>query len=216
MAEGLCHAPTSEASFGWTFLISTATTDNAHNMLGVGLRMGVGALAGPGARPSVQRALPLNIVSAPFALPALTATVARPGQVRHAGNLAPRRVKHKKAYKGRVPVRTGGSIKGTTLTEGFYGIRALYPTRMTARQLEATDQSIRRNLRAVKGAQMWMKVFPDIPVCVKGNETRMGGGKGAFSHWMCRVPVGRVLFEIGGPVDIKEEIARESMYAAPL
>lgn len=174
------------------------------------MRSGLGAIVGASVRPSASQAPAQLMPRALPSLPPLAASLARPAQVRHAGNMGPRRIKHKKAHKGRVPARIGGSIKGTTLTEGTYGIRALYPTRMTAQQLEACHQTIRRELRAVKGAQMWMKVFPDIPVCVKGDESRMGGGKGSFDHWMCRVPVGRVVFEIGGPVEIKAEIARES------
>lgn len=145
-------------------------------------------------------------------------------QVRWASNLGPRRVKYRKAQKGRVHFRTGGSIKGTTVTEGEYGLRALEPTRLSATQLTAAETALKRKLKVVRGSQVFMRVFPDIPVCVKGNETRMGKGKGSFEYWACRyvsyvvgdlcadpgsVPVGRVLFEVGGHVEIRPEVAKE-------
>lgn len=108
----------------------------------------------------------------------------------------------------RAQLPTGGSTKGTTLQLGSFGLRVLSGTRLTAKQLQSADVAIKRKIKAVKGAECWMRVFPDVPVCVKGNETRMGKGKGAFDHWACRVPVGRVVFEVGGG-GIREEIAKE-------
>ncbi|KAJ9103948.1 hypothetical protein QFC21_002411 [Naganishia friedmannii] len=129
------------------------------------------------------------------------------GQQRWRSQLAPKRTKYRKAHKGRV---SGGSTKGTTLQLGTYGLRLLEGTRLTAKQLSSAEVAVKRKIKPVKGAECWMRVFPDIPVCVKGNETRMGKGKGAFEYWACRVPVGRVVFEVGGG-GIREEIAKEGM-----
>ncbi|KAK0537737.1 39S ribosomal protein L16, mitochondrial [Tilletia horrida] len=155
------------------------------------------AAAFPSSRPSVALFVPLSSSG-----------------VRHKGNLAPRRVKYRKAHKGRVPVKIGGSIKGTTVQQGVYGIRVLEPARLTAKQLQSAETALKRRLKVIKGAQVFMRVFPDIPVCVKGNETRMGKGKGAFEYWACRAPVGRVIFEVGGPVEIRAEVAKEALRLA--
>lgn len=108
------------------------------------------------------------------------------GGVRHKGNLAPRRTKYRKAHKITIPFNTGGSTKGTTVQEGAYGIRLLAPARLSAKQLVAAETALKRKLKVVKGAQVFLRVFPDIPVCIKGNETRMGKGKGTFEYWACR------------------------------
>jgi len=127
--------------------------------------------------------------------------------------LAPKRVRYRKAHKGRVHVPTGGSTKGTTLIHGEYGLRVRGDgMRLTAKQLFAADTVIKRKLKIFKDNKVWLRVFPDIPVCVKGNETRMGKGKGSFEYWACRVPTGRVLFEIGG--GLREEIARDALRLA--
>jgi ribosomal protein L16 len=83
-------------------------------------------------------------------------------------------------------VPQGGSTKGTTLQLGTYGLRLLEGTRLTAKQLSSAEVAVKRKIKPVKGAECWMRVFPDVPVCVKGNETRMGKGKGAFEYWACR------------------------------
>ena len=83
-------------------------------------------------------------------------------------------------------VKQGGSIRGTTLDKGTFGLRLLQSSRLTAEQLTAAQNAIRRKIRAVKGAICYLRVFPDIPVCVKGNEVRMGRGKGSFEYWACR------------------------------
>lgn len=89
---------------------------------------------------------------------------------------------------------TGGSTKGTTLQLGTYGLRLLSSVRLTAKQLQSAEVAVKRKIKAVKGAECWMRVFPDVPVCVKGNETRMGKGKGAFEYWACRyVPPSRAI-----------------------
>lgn len=133
---------------------------------------------------------------------------------RNAAQLAPRRTKYRKAHKGRVPLHTGGSLKGTTLCEGSYGIRLLEPARLSAKQLQSAETALKRKLKVIKGAQVFMRVFPDIAVCVKGNETRMGKGKGSFEFWACRATIGRVIFEIGGPVEIRPEVAKEALRLA--
>ncbi|WFD00383.1 39S ribosomal protein L16, mitochondrial [Malassezia yamatoensis] len=130
-------------------------------------------------------------------------------QRRWASNLGPRRTKYRKSQKGRVPFPLGGSVKGTTVSQGIYGLRTLQPCRLSAMQLSAAETVLKRKLKVVRGSQVFMRVFPDVPVCVKGNETRMGKGKGTFEFWACRVPVGRVLFEIGGHVEVRPEVAKE-------
>ncbi|KAF8317790.1 mitochondrial ribosomal protein L16 [Cantharellus anzutake] len=136
-------------------------------------------------------------------------------QVRHRSELAPRKVKYRKAHKGRVILPTGGSTKGTTLQFGDYGIRIVGDEggRITAKQLQSADNALKRKLKVVKGSNVWMRVFPDIPVCVKGNETRMGKGKGSFEYWACRHVTVPVIFEVGGG-GLREEIAREALKLA--
>ncbi|KAG9088246.1 mitochondrial ribosomal large subunit component [Ceratobasidium sp. UAMH 11750] len=127
--------------------------------------------------------------------------------------LAPKRVRYRKSHKGRIPVPIGGSTKGTTLAFGDYGLRVRGDgMRLTAKQLQSAEVVIKRKLKVVKSSQVWMRVFPDLPVCVKGNETRMGKGKGSFEYWACRVPTGKVVFEVGG--GIREEIARDALRLA--
>ncbi|PIL27333.1 hypothetical protein GSI_10480 [Ganoderma sinense ZZ0214-1] len=128
--------------------------------------------------------------------------------------LAPRQVKFLKRHKGVLPIPVGGSTKGTTLAYGDWGIRVKgNGMRITAKQLKSADEALRRKLRPIKGAKVYMRVFPDVPVCIKGNETRMGKGKGSFEFWATRVAPGRVLFELGG-VPIREELAREALRLA--
>ncbi|KAF6747147.1 mitochondrial 54S ribosomal protein YmL47 [Ephemerocybe angulata] len=129
-------------------------------------------------------------------------------------NLAPKQVKHLRRHKGRVPIPIGGSTRGTTLAFGEWGIRIKgNGARLSAKQLTTVREVIFKKLKILKGAKVYLRVFPDIPVCIKGNETRMGKGKGTFEYWACRVPIGRVLFEIGG-VPIREELARDIMRQA--
>ncbi|THH26490.1 hypothetical protein EUX98_g7698 [Antrodiella citrinella] len=135
-------------------------------------------------------------------------------QARFRSQLAPRRIHFIKRHKGVLPIPIGGSIKGTTLAFGDWGIRIKENgARLSAKQLTAAEEVIKRKLKIVKGARIWMRVFPDVPVCIKGNETRMGKGKGSFEFWATRVAPGRVLFEIGG-VPVREELAREALRLA--
>ncbi|KAJ3864398.1 MAG: ribosomal protein L16p/L10e-domain-containing protein [Lentinula lateritia] len=137
-------------------------------------------------------------------------------QTRLRSQLAPRQVKYIKRHKGVIPIPIGGSTSGTTLTSSAqWGIRIKSTgVRLTAKQLTTAEDVIKRKLKdVVKGGKVWLRVFPDIPVCIKGNETRMGKGKGTFEFWATRVPVGRVIFEIGGK-DIREELARDILRQA--
>ncbi|KAG2152979.1 mitochondrial 54S ribosomal protein YmL47 [Suillus bovinus] len=137
-----------------------------------------------------------------------------PASVRFRSQLAPRQVQHVKRHKGRVPIPIGGSTKGTTLAYGEWGIRIKgMGVRFSAKQLTTAEEVIKRKIKVVKGAKVYLRVFPDIPVCIKGNETRMGKGKGTFEFWATRVPTGRVIFEIGG-TPIREELAREALRQA--
>ncbi|KAI9323730.1 ribosomal protein L10e/L16 [Dichotomocladium elegans] len=131
--------------------------------------------------------------------------------VRFASNFSPRRTKYRKAQKGKIPLPIGGSTKGTTVEFGDYGLRIKEGARLTGRQLTSVYNTLRRKIKTVKGSQLWMRVFPDVPVSTKGNEVRMGKGKGSFEYWACRVPLNRVIFEIGG---MRKEIAKEAFRLA--
>ncbi|KAG6888813.1 hypothetical protein C0995_005833 [Termitomyces sp. Mi166 len=128
--------------------------------------------------------------------------------------LAPRQVKNVKRHKGRVPIPIGGSTKGTTLAYGDWGIRIKgNGARLSAKQLTTAEEVIKKKIKVIKGSKVYLRIFPDIPVCIKGNETRMGKGKGTFEYWATRVPTGRVIFEIGG-TPVREELARDALRQA--
>lgn len=130
-----------------------------------------------------------------------------PSLVRFRHQLAPRKVTFIKRHKGIIPIPTGGSVKGTTLAYGDWGIRIKGEgVRLTAKQLTTVEEVIKRKIKPVKGAKVYLRVFPDIPVCIKvphstniffsgaltpsqGNETRMGKGKGTFEYWATRYVV---------------------------
>lgn len=125
---------------------------------------------------------------------------------------APRFKEVEKAQKGRVSVRTGGSIKGNSLEFGKIGLRLKSQgIRMHANQLQAADKVLRRELRPTK-SKLYTRFVCDLAVCIKGNQTRMGKGKGAFDHWASRMPTGKVLFEIDGP--IHDKVARDALRKA--
>ena len=108
--------------------------------------------------------------------------------------LMPKKVKHRKHHRG----RTKGNAKGgTTVTQGEYGIMALEPGWITARQIEAARIAMTRHIK--RGGKVWINVFPDKPVTQKPAETRMGSGKGNPEHWVAVVKPGRVLFELSYP-----------------
>ncbi|KAI7906985.1 ribosomal protein L16p/L10e-domain-containing protein [Cokeromyces recurvatus] len=131
--------------------------------------------------------------------------------VRLASNFSPKRTKYRKAQKGKIPIPVGGSTKGTTVEFGDFGLRIKEGARLTGRQLTAVHNLLKRKLKTIKGSQIWMRVFPDIPVTSKGNEVRMGKGKGAFEYWACRVPINRIIFEIAG---MRKEIAKDAFRLA--
>ncbi|CAI5756324.1 unnamed protein product [Candida verbasci] len=125
---------------------------------------------------------------------------------------SPRFKEVEKAQKGRVSVRTGGSIKGNFLTQGRLGLRLKSKgIRLHANQLLSVDKLLRRELRPSKST-LYTRFVCDLAVCIKGNHTRMGKGKGAFDHWATRVPTGKVLYEIDGP--IHDKVAREAFRKA--
>jgi large subunit ribosomal protein L16 len=120
--------------------------------------------------------------------------------------LQPKRLKHRKAHRGR---RRGTANAGNKLTFGEFGLQALGATWMTARQIEAARRAITHHIR--RGGKVWICVFPDKPVSKKPAETRMGSGKAATEHWAAVVRPGRILFEIAG---VREDVAREAMRRA--
>src|SRR5215471_18379353 len=107
--------------------------------------------------------------------------------------LAPKRTKHRKAHKGRIH---GVAKGGTTLNFGAFGLKAIEPGRLTARQIEAARRTITRSIRRV--GRVWIRIFPDVPVSSKPAEVRMGSGKGSPEFWICRVKPGRIMFELDG------------------
>jgi large subunit ribosomal protein L16 len=120
--------------------------------------------------------------------------------------LMPRKTRHRKQQRGRL---RGDAKGGTTLTFGDFGIQALEPAWLTARQIEAARIAMTRHVR--RGGKVWIRVFPDKPVTQKPAETRMGSGKGNPEHWVAVVKPGRVLFELGG---VDEALARSAMERA--
>lgn len=114
--------------------------------------------------------------------------------------LAPKKTKFRKAHKGRIH---GVAKGGTSLNFGEFGLKALEPERITARQIEAARRAITRHLR--RAGRVWIRIFPDVPVSSKPAEVRMGKGKGSPEYWACRVKPGRVMFELDG---VSEELAR--------
>ncbi len=120
--------------------------------------------------------------------------------------LAPRKLKHRKAFRGR---RAGYDIRGSQLSFGQYGIKSLDAAWITARQIEAARRAMTRYIK--RGGQVWIRVFPDKPVTQLPAEVTMGGGKGAPSHFVAVIRPGRILFEMAG---VPEPIAREAMRLA--
>jgi large subunit ribosomal protein L16 len=110
--------------------------------------------------------------------------------------LSPKRHKFRKQFKGRIH---GLATKGATLSFGNFGLKALEPERVTARQIEACRRAITRQMK--RQGKVWIRVFPDLPVSQKPAEVRMGKGKGSVEYWAARVKPGRILFEIDGVAD---------------
>lgn len=117
--------------------------------------------------------------------------------------LQPKRTKFRKAHKGRIK---GNSKGGTALNFGSYGLKALEPDRVNARQIEAARRAITRHMK--RAGRVWIRIFPDLPISSKPTEVRMGKGKGSPDYWAARVAPGRVMFEIDG---VSEPIAREAL-----
>ena len=117
--------------------------------------------------------------------------------------LSPKRTKYRKAHKGRIK---GVSKGGTSLNFGQFGLKALEPERVTARQIESARRAITRAMK--RAGRVWIRVFPDVPVSIKPAEVRMGSGKGAPDYWVVRIKPGRIMFEIDG---VAEALAREAL-----
>jgi large subunit ribosomal protein L16 len=117
--------------------------------------------------------------------------------------LQPKRTKYRKAHKGRIHGLAKG---GTALNFGAFGLKALEPERVTARQIEASRRAITRAMK--RAGRVWIRIYPDVPVSRKPAEVRMGSGKGSPEYWVARVKPGRILFEIDG---VPAELAREAL-----
>lgn len=120
--------------------------------------------------------------------------------------LAPNRTKYRKQHRGRMK---GAAHSGNTISFGEFGLQALEPVWLEARQIESARIAINRYIR--RGGKVWIRVFPDKPISAKPAETRMGSGKGAPDHWVAVVKPGRILFELGG---VREDVAKEAMRLA--
>ena len=117
--------------------------------------------------------------------------------------MSPKRTKYRKAHKGRIH---GLAKSGTSLNFGAFGLKALEPERITARQIEAARRAITRSMK--RAGRVWIRMFPDVPVSQKPAEVRMGSGKGSPEFWVCRIKPGRIMFEIDG---VPPELAREAL-----
>ena len=120
--------------------------------------------------------------------------------------LQPSRTKFRKAHKGRIK---GAATSGATLSFGQFGLKAMEPDRLTARQIEAARRALTRHMK--RAGRVWIRIYPDVPVSKKPLEVRMGSGKGAPELWVARVKPGRILFEIDG---VSVVTAREALTLA--
>jgi len=120
--------------------------------------------------------------------------------------LSPKRTKFRKQFKGRIH---GAAKAGTTLNFGAYGLKALEPERLNAREIEAARRAITREMK--RAGRVWIRIFPDVPVSKKPAEVRMGSGKGTPELWVARVKPGRVIFEIDG---VTVQTAKEALTLA--
>ena len=115
--------------------------------------------------------------------------------------MQPKKTKFRKAFKGRIH---GNAKGGFALNFGEFGLKAMEPERVTARQIEAARRALTRHMK--RAGRVWIRVFPDVPVSTKPAEVRMGSGKGGIELWVTRVKPGRILFEVDGiPVDLAKE-----------
>jgi len=122
--------------------------------------------------------------------------------------LQPKRTKFRKQHKGRIHGLAKG---GTDLNFGSFGLKAVEPERVTARQIEAARRAMTRHMK--RQGRVWIRIFPDVPVTQKPTEVRMGKGKGSVEYWAARVKPGRVMFEIDG---VTEPVAREALRLAAM
>jgi large subunit ribosomal protein L16 len=120
--------------------------------------------------------------------------------------LSPKKTKYRKQHKGRIH---GNAKGGTSLNFGAYGLKALQPERITARQIEAARRTMTRHMK--RQGKVFIRIFPDVPVTKKPLEVRQGKGKGSVEYWAARVKPGRILFEIDG---VPENVAREALSLA--
>lgn len=120
--------------------------------------------------------------------------------------LMPKKVKFRKMQKGRM---NGKAYRGSTVTFGEFGMKALEPAWISSRQIEAARIAITRH--AKRGCKVWIRIFPDKPITKKPAETRMGKGKGAPEYWVAVVKPGRILYEMSG---VSEELAKEAFRLA--
>lgn len=122
--------------------------------------------------------------------------------------LQPKRTKFRKQFKGRIHGLAKG---GSDLTFGSFGLKAVEPERMTARQIEAARRAMTRHMK--RQGRVWIRVFPDVPVSSKPTEVRMGKGKGSVDYWAAKIKPGRIMFEIDG---VSEDVAREALRLAAM
>lgn len=120
--------------------------------------------------------------------------------------MQPKRTKYRKAHKGRIH---GTAKGGSTLNFGSVGLKAMEPERITARQIEAARRAISRHMK--RQGQLWIRVFPDLPISKKPLEVRMGSGKGSPEFWVARIHPGRIMFELDG---VPQNVAREALILA--
>ncbi len=120
--------------------------------------------------------------------------------------LSPKRTKYRKQHKGRIH---GNAKGGSSLNFGAYGLKAVQPTRVTARQIEAARRAITRHLK--RAGRVWIRIFPDVPISQKPAEVRQGKGKGNPEYWAARVKPGRILFEVDG---VSEDLAKRALELA--
>ena len=126
--------------------------------------------------------------------------------------MQPKKTKFRKAHKGRIH---GVASSGATLSFGQFGLKAMAPERITARQIEAARRALTRHMK--RAGRVWIRVFPDLPVSKKPAEVRMGSGKGSPELWVARVKPGRILFEIDGvPDDVAKEALRLGAMKLPI
>lgn len=126
--------------------------------------------------------------------------------------LMPKRVKFRKQQRGRM---TGMALRGAEVAQGEFGLQAIEPAWVTARQIEAARRVIVREMK--RRGKMWIRIFPDKPVTAKPAETRMGKGKGAVDHWVAVVKPGRILFEVSGVTpDIAKVALEQAAYKLPM